>query len=49
MSARTLDGQALADRMQRDIKPEVAAFATRHCRPPGLAIVLVGAYAVYVA
>src|SRR5688572_14249024 len=42
MSARVLDGQALADRMQRDIKPEVAAFATRHGRPPGLAIVLVG-------
>jgi methylenetetrahydrofolate dehydrogenase (NADP+)/methenyltetrahydrofolate cyclohydrolase len=42
MSARMLDGQALADRMQRDIKPEVAAFAARHGRPPGLAIVLVG-------
>jgi methylenetetrahydrofolate dehydrogenase (NADP+)/methenyltetrahydrofolate cyclohydrolase len=42
MSARVLDGQALADRMQRDVKPEVAAFATRHGRPPGLAIVLVG-------
>ena len=42
MSARMLDGQALADRMQREIKPEVAAFATRHGRPPGLAIVLVG-------
>ena len=42
MSARVLDGQGLADRMQRDIKPEVAAFATRHGRPPGLAIVLVG-------
>ena len=42
MSARVLDGQALADRMQRDIKPQVAAFAERHGRPPGLAIVLVG-------
>src|SRR5687768_1182859 len=42
MSARVLDGQALADRMQRDIRPDVAAFATRHGRPPGLAIVLVG-------
>src|SRR6187431_425433 len=42
MSARVLDGQALANRMQRDIKPEVAAFAARHGRPPGLAIVLVG-------
>lgn len=42
MSARILDGQALAARMQRELMPEVAAFAARHGRPPGLAIVLVG-------
>lgn len=42
MSARILDGQALAARMQQDLKPDVAAFTTRHGRPPGLAIVLVG-------
>ena len=42
MSARVLDGQALAVRMQQEIKPQVAEFAERHGRPPGLAIVLVG-------
>jgi methylenetetrahydrofolate dehydrogenase (NADP+) / methenyltetrahydrofolate cyclohydrolase len=40
--ARILDGQALAVRMQQEIKPQVAAFTGRHGRPPGLAIVLVG-------
>ena len=42
MSARILDGQALAARMQDEIKPEVKAFTAQHGRPPGLAIVLVG-------
>ena len=42
MTARVLDGQALAIRMQEEIKPEVAAFRTRHGRPPGLGIVLAG-------
>ena len=42
MSARILDGQALATRMQQELKPEVAAFAQQYGRPPGLAIVLVG-------
>jgi methylenetetrahydrofolate dehydrogenase (NADP+) / methenyltetrahydrofolate cyclohydrolase len=42
MTARTLDGQALAKRMQEEIRPEVAAFTARHGRPPGLGIVLVG-------
>jgi methylenetetrahydrofolate dehydrogenase (NADP+)/methenyltetrahydrofolate cyclohydrolase len=41
-TARILDGQALAVRMQQEIKPQVAAFTSRHGRPPGLAIVLVG-------
>src|SRR5918994_1651082 len=40
--ARILDGQDLALRMQQEIKPQVAAFTSRHGRPPGLAIVLVG-------
>ena len=40
--ARILDGQALAVRMQQEIKPQVAAFTKLHGRPPGLAIVLVG-------
>jgi methylenetetrahydrofolate dehydrogenase (NADP+) / methenyltetrahydrofolate cyclohydrolase len=42
MSARILDGQAVAARIQQEIKPDVAAFAAQHGRPPGLAIVLVG-------
>jgi methylenetetrahydrofolate dehydrogenase (NADP+)/methenyltetrahydrofolate cyclohydrolase len=42
MTARVLDGQALAARMQEEIKPEVAAFTKRHGRPPGLGIVLAG-------
>ena len=43
MTARVLDGQALATRMQEEIRPQVAEFARLHGRPPGLAIVLVGA------
>ena len=42
MTARILDGQALAARMQEEIRPEVAAFVARHRRPPGLGIVLAG-------
>ena len=42
MSARLLDGQALARAMQEEIRPEVAAFTAQHGRPPGLGIVLVG-------
>jgi methylenetetrahydrofolate dehydrogenase (NADP+)/methenyltetrahydrofolate cyclohydrolase len=42
MTARVLDGQALATRMQEELRPQVAAFATAHGRPPGLGIVLVG-------
>ena len=42
MTARKLDGQALASQIRSDITPQVAEFARRHGRPPGLAIVLVG-------
>jgi methylenetetrahydrofolate dehydrogenase (NADP+)/methenyltetrahydrofolate cyclohydrolase len=42
MSARVLDGQALAARMQEEIKPDVAAFTKKHGRRPGLGIVLAG-------
>ena len=42
MSARVLDGQALARRMQDELRPQVAAFTAQHGRPPGLGIVLVG-------
>ncbi|MSO46307.1 MAG: bifunctional 5,10-methylenetetrahydrofolate dehydrogenase/5,10-methenyltetrahydrofolate cyclohydrolase [Acidobacteria bacterium] len=43
MTARVLDGQALAARMQQEMRPDVAEFTRLHGRPPGLAIVLVGA------
>lgn len=42
MTARILDGQALARTLQEEIRPEVAAFTGQHGRPPGLGIVLVG-------
>ena len=42
MSARLLDGQALARRLQEELRPDVAAFTARRGRPPGLGIVLVG-------
>jgi methylenetetrahydrofolate dehydrogenase (NADP+)/methenyltetrahydrofolate cyclohydrolase len=42
MSARLLDGQALAARLQQELVPRVRAFADRHGRPPGLGILLVG-------
>jgi methylenetetrahydrofolate dehydrogenase (NADP+)/methenyltetrahydrofolate cyclohydrolase len=42
MTARVLDGQALARTMQEEIRPAVAAFTAQHGRPPGLGIVLVG-------
>ena len=42
MRARVLDGQALAARMQEEIKPQVAQYVSERGRPPGLGIVLVG-------
>jgi len=42
MSARTLDGQALATRIQQELVPQVEAFKATHGRPPGLGILLVG-------
>jgi methylenetetrahydrofolate dehydrogenase (NADP+)/methenyltetrahydrofolate cyclohydrolase len=42
MTARVLDGQALATRMREEIRPRVAEFVSKHGRPPGLGIVLVG-------
>jgi methylenetetrahydrofolate dehydrogenase (NADP+)/methenyltetrahydrofolate cyclohydrolase len=42
MTARVLDGQALATRLQEEIKPRVAEFVRAQGRPPGLGIVLVG-------
>ena len=52
MSARILDGKAVAARVRSDLAREVEAFVERVRRPPGLATVLVGedpASAVYVA
>lgn len=42
MTARVLDGRALARTIQEEIRPEVAAFTSQHGRPPGLGIVLAG-------
>jgi methylenetetrahydrofolate dehydrogenase (NADP+)/methenyltetrahydrofolate cyclohydrolase len=42
MSARLLDGAALANTIREEIRPGAQAFAARAGRPPGLGIVLVG-------
>jgi methylenetetrahydrofolate dehydrogenase (NADP+) / methenyltetrahydrofolate cyclohydrolase len=42
MSARLLDGQAVAAAIRESVRPHVRAFADRIGRPPGLGIVLVG-------
>jgi methylenetetrahydrofolate dehydrogenase (NADP+)/methenyltetrahydrofolate cyclohydrolase len=42
MSARILDGQALAARIQQELIPAVDAFTAAQRRPPALGILLVG-------
>lgn len=42
MSARKLDGAAVAQQIRAEVGPDVAAFTARTGRPPGLALVLVG-------
>lgn len=42
MSARLLDGAAVAARIREELRPRTAAFTARAGRPPGLGIVLVG-------
>ncbi len=42
MTARVLDGAALAARMQQEIAPQAADFRVRFGRPAGLGIVLAG-------
>jgi methylenetetrahydrofolate dehydrogenase (NADP+) / methenyltetrahydrofolate cyclohydrolase len=42
MSARLLDGAALALQVRRELAPAVASFTSAAGRPPGLGIVLVG-------
>ena len=45
MSARILDGTAVAAAIRHDLQPRVAAFTARAGRPPGLGIVLAGTHA----
>jgi methylenetetrahydrofolate dehydrogenase (NADP+)/methenyltetrahydrofolate cyclohydrolase len=42
MSARLLDGNAVAAAIRESVRPDVQAFASGAGRPPGLGIVLVG-------
>jgi len=42
MSARLLDGVAIANQIRGEVAPAVAAFTAKTGRPPGLGIVLVG-------
>jgi len=42
MTARLIDGRAVAETLRGELAGEVAAFTERHGRPPGLATVLVG-------
>ena len=42
MSARLLDGQAVAAAIRESVLPDVHAFTAAAGRPPGLGIVLVG-------
>lgn len=51
MSAKILDGKALAQRVREGLKADIARVVAKRGRPPGLAVVLVGddpASAVYV-
>jgi len=45
VSARVLDGAAVAAAIREELKPGVEAFTRRAGRPPGLGIVLVGSHA----
>jgi methylenetetrahydrofolate dehydrogenase (NADP+) / methenyltetrahydrofolate cyclohydrolase len=45
VSARLLDGAALAATLREELRPRVAAFTQRVGRPPGLGIVLIGTHA----
>jgi methylenetetrahydrofolate dehydrogenase (NADP+)/methenyltetrahydrofolate cyclohydrolase len=42
MSARLLDGVAIADQIRSEVRPRIEAFRARTGRTPGLGIVLVG-------
>ena len=45
MSARILDGTAVAAAIREDLKPRVERFTAAAGRPPGLGVVLVGSHA----
>ena len=42
MSARVLDGTAVANQIREELRPRIAEFTARAGRPPGLGIVLAG-------
>jgi methylenetetrahydrofolate dehydrogenase (NADP+)/methenyltetrahydrofolate cyclohydrolase len=42
MTARLIDGKAIAQKVRDEVKAGVASFAAAHGRPPGLDVVLVG-------
>ncbi len=44
MTARLIDGRAIAGQMRREVVEEVEEFKARYGRPPGLAVILVGDY-----
>ncbi len=44
MSARLLDGTAVATAIRQEVQPRASAFTARAGRPPGLGIVLVGTH-----
>ena len=43
MTAQIIDGKAIAASLRKDIKARVEALAQQGKRPPGLAVILVGA------
>ncbi|RME43436.1 MAG: bifunctional methylenetetrahydrofolate dehydrogenase/methenyltetrahydrofolate cyclohydrolase FolD [Chloroflexi bacterium] len=45
MTARIIDGRAIAREMRREVAEQVEEFKMRYGRPPGLAVILVGDYA----
>jgi methylenetetrahydrofolate dehydrogenase (NADP+)/methenyltetrahydrofolate cyclohydrolase len=45
VSARVLDGAAVAAAIREELRPDVEVFTARAGRPPGLGIVLVGSHA----
>ncbi|MFT3770044.1 MAG: bifunctional methylenetetrahydrofolate dehydrogenase/methenyltetrahydrofolate cyclohydrolase FolD [Minicystis sp.] len=42
MTARIIDGKAIAQKVRDEVKDEVVRFVTAYGRPPGLSVVLVG-------